>query len=168
MNWATPTTGLGGDPEWRRPIIRHWGKIKHGRTGEFTAAFPHIDTDDWANYKRNATFGFAQSKLTKIEPEHGFANGLKLHSFRGRAPTCANQLRFPREERGRLGHWAPGSNMPDRYDKATCAAELRLRGEILNKIWEGWRPQKAFEVEGGKPDRKATVRLRPRRRVDNK
>ena len=36
--------------------------------------------------------------------------------------------------------------MPDRYDKATCAAELRIRTEIINKIREGWRPQKAFEV----------------------
>ena len=37
--------------------------------------------------------------------------------------------------------------MPDRFDKAVCAAELRLRGDILSKIRPGRRPQLSFEVE---------------------
>ena len=36
--------------------------------------------------------------------------------------------------------------MPDRYDRAECATELRLRAEILEKIRRGWRPAAAFET----------------------
>ena len=36
--------------------------------------------------------------------------------------------------------------MPDRYDRATCVTELRLRNEIVDQIADGWRPQIAFEV----------------------
>ena len=36
--------------------------------------------------------------------------------------------------------------MPNVYDRAVCAAELRLRGDILNRIDSGWRPAPAFEV----------------------
>ena len=62
-------------------------------------------------------------------------------------PACANQLEFPREERGELGHWAPGSLVPDKYDKDVCATELKLRSKILSHVREGWRPQAAFQVE---------------------
>ena len=147
MEWATPLTGLLGNPEWCKPITRHWEKIKPSTAGQFRALFPHINPDGRVNYKRHATFGFVQAKLSKIEKDLGFSNGVRLHSFRGWAPTCASQMRLPREEREKLGHWAPGSIMPDRYDKATCATELRIRTEILNKVREVWRPQRAFEVE---------------------
>ena len=36
--------------------------------------------------------------------------------------------------------------MPDHYDRAECATELRLRSGILDKIRGGWRHTKAFEV----------------------
>ena len=39
--------------------------------------------------------------------------------------------------------------MADRYDKPTCATDLKLRGEILAKIREGWRPAGAFELPVG-------------------
>ena len=37
--------------------------------------------------------------------------------------------------------------MPDRYDKAVCSTELKLRGSIFTQIRSGWRPQRAFEVQ---------------------
>ena len=36
--------------------------------------------------------------------------------------------------------------MPDRYDRALCATELRLRDDIISRISEGWRPQRTFDV----------------------
>ena len=36
--------------------------------------------------------------------------------------------------------------MPDRYDRAECATELRIRSEIIDKIKRGWRPTRALEV----------------------
>ena len=42
--------------------------------------------------------------------------------------------------------------MPDHYDRAVCAAELRVRAEILEKISDGWRPTKEYEVPNTQPD----------------
>ena len=36
--------------------------------------------------------------------------------------------------------------MPDRYDKAVCATELRLRGKISTQIRAGWRPNDSSQV----------------------
>ena len=36
--------------------------------------------------------------------------------------------------------------MPNRYDKAVCATELKLRDRIFEKVRSGWRPQHAFQV----------------------
>ena len=79
----------------------------------------------------------------------------KLHPFRNRATTCASQLRYPREGRDRLGHWAPGGGIPDGYDKAVCASELRIRADILDKVHEEWRPQKSFDAEAKVPQEEA-------------
>ena len=37
--------------------------------------------------------------------------------------------------------------MPDRYDKAICAAEIKRRDSISARVREGFRPQRAFQVE---------------------
>ena len=36
--------------------------------------------------------------------------------------------------------------MPDLYDRATCATELRLRDDILERIRTAWQPVGPFEV----------------------
>ena len=36
--------------------------------------------------------------------------------------------------------------MPDRYDKAVCATELKLRRKIFAEIRSGWRHRQAFQV----------------------
>ena len=36
--------------------------------------------------------------------------------------------------------------MPDLYDRPTCATELRLRGEILQRLRGGWTPAGPFEA----------------------
>ena len=92
-----------------------------------------------------------------MEAVLGFPKSANLHSFRNLAPTCANKLRSPREERERLGHRAPWGAMPDRYDKAVCAAELRLRNEILGQIRPVWRPKASFEVEKKRPGASLTL-----------
>ena len=46
-----------------------------------------------------------------------------------------------------MGHWAPGSVMMEHYDRAQCATELRLRGDILERVRnQGWAPAGSFEV----------------------
>ena len=152
MNWDTPLLGLSeAGPEWYTPLMKHWGKIKSEKV-DLRALSPHVDSERNVDLGRIANNGVVQAQLSKIEEFLGFPKSSELHSFRNWAPTVANQLRFPREERERLGHWAPRSITPDRYGKAVCATELRLRNEILTKVRSGWRPQDAFELENPKSD----------------
>ena len=96
--------------------------------------------------RRVVTNGIAQHALARIEAHLKYDLKLKLHSPRNFFATCASRLRFPLEERGKLGRRAKGSVMPDRYGRALCATELRLRGDVINRINRGWRPTGAFEV----------------------
>ena len=36
--------------------------------------------------------------------------------------------------------------MPDKYDRAVCATELRIRSEIITKVNNGWRPCREYEL----------------------
>ena len=81
-----------------------------------------------------------------MEELFGFPKSVQLHSARNFFATCAGQLLYGREFREKLGRWTAGSLMPDRYDRAECATELRLRSEIIEKLNSGWRPTKAYEV----------------------
>lgn len=55
----------------------------------------------------------------------------------------------------------PGSLMPDRYGRAVCAAELRLRDEILAKIRDGRKPSGPFETprHGGTGEKAKMFRM---------
>ena len=146
MYWATPRAGLRPKSSWFEPIIKLWAKVKP-KEGKFRTIFPHVSNEWVIDYHRAGTFGVVQARINLLVKEFG-ATQAKLHSFRNWGPTCARQLRFPREEREVIGHWAPGSRMPDHYDKAVCATELKLREAMLAKLREGWRPSKDFEVQG--------------------
>ena len=123
--WATPLLSLRAKSKWYEPIVEFWSKIKPPER-KFAPLFPHV-TNDWKiEYKRPASYGIVQGRLDVLLVEFVFSKGCRLHSFRNWAPTVARQLRFPREEREVIGHWAPGSKMPDRYDRSVCAAELKL------------------------------------------
>ena len=90
--------------------------------------------------------GVIQHALTRAEFKLGFPKLLTLHSPRAWYATCAAQLLFSLEQREKLCHWQPGSIMPDTYDRAVCAVELRLRNSILNRVDDGWQPADSFEV----------------------
>ena len=154
---SPPPTGLSGTTNWSMPILDFGGRLNYNKAnrGQFKSLFPHVGNEWKIALKRSASFGLVQSKLTKIAMSLGYTNKYNLHSFRGWGPTCANQLNPPREERERLGHWAPGGMMPDSYDKAVCATELKLRGEIFSEIRPGWRPPNAFQVRT--PERPANT-----------
>ena len=150
MVWATPITGLLGSADWARPILDFRGRLNFNKVkaGTSKSLFPHVDNVWGINLKRSASFGLVQNKLTKLARELGYSDKVSRHSFRGWAPTCASQLNFHRGERGKLGHWAPGSMMPNRYDKAACSADLELMDRISSQLRSGWRPQHAFQVGG--------------------
>ena len=75
VNWATPLSGLTGDPEWRKPIVRHWEKIKPTESDKFRSLLPHINAEGRVVYDRDASFGSAQSQLSRIGSDLGFLMG---------------------------------------------------------------------------------------------
>ena len=143
MQWAAPLTGLAGNT-WVAPITRLWEKLRPGK-GLYDNLFPMVN-DKWDLVsKRVGTYGSAQNALNRFQNKIGTNLKLKLHSPRTFFATCAGRLRIPREERAKLGMWAAGSLMPDRYGRAVCVTELATRGDIIKKInQDGWRPQGAF------------------------
>lgn len=106
---------------------------------------------DIAREKAGAS-GTAQACFLRSGRSAGIKTGRRKHSPRPRCATCGNQLLSKREDMGKLGRWKAGSVMPDRYDRETCTAELRLRNDIINNIIDGWRPQNAHEVPDTQTD----------------
>ena len=151
MSWAAPKCGILSEGGWISPILSFWNTMTGNNVScrgstEYQFLF-HCITKDWEiDFFRAGTHGAVLACLRNLEKTLGFNTGCTLHSFRARYATCANQLAFKREDRGKLGRWAAGSVMPDRYDRATCATELRLRNEVVAQVLDGWRPQVAFEV----------------------
>ena len=149
MQWAAPLDGLT-DVKWWSFIVKHWDAIKPGDdsnpSGSFSALYPWVDKNWMSNTSRKATLGSTQAALTRLGKSLGFNTGIRAHSPRSWYATIARQLLYSREDREKLGHWAPGSLMPELYDRATCATELRLRDEILSKIKNGFKPSGPFEV----------------------
>ena len=119
-------------------MVEHWESIKPAEGSESaTPLFVWVCKNWECRKRRNATLGTVHATLTRVEKEFGFAANLKVHSPRSRFATLAEKLLYTREDREKLGYWDPGSLMPDRYDRATCATELRPRGEILQRIrWD--------------------------------
>ena len=116
-----------------------------GQRSNLPRVIPALD-NEWDILQRPAKYGAVQTRLAKLEAMVGRTPLLKLHSFRSFLPTCASQLNFSRENREALGRWRAGSLMPDRYGRAACVTELRLRNSVLEQFARGWRPSLDLEV----------------------
>ena len=149
MQWAAPKQGLGGR-EWFIPVFEFWETIKPP-PGEFRPLYPAFRKSRDVNLGRMATQGTVQASLNRIVADFGCDVKLTTHSPRSWHAAMGKQLLYSRGDRESLGHWAPGSLMPDKYDRAVCATELRLRVEILAKIRDEWKPSGPFETpqQGG-------------------
>ena len=131
ITWATPNQGIQSDGKWFPPLFQVWKKCPPLEGGRH-ALFRHSD-DAWAADVTRKPNYYGVLKMFHRLCEHLGYEGPKrtLRSARAWFPTCANQLEWSEEERRRLGHWAPGSQMMDTYDRALCTAELRLRSSIF-------------------------------------
>ena len=153
MTWAAPKAGLKSRGSWVAPLSCRWGRVKPANGGVYSTV--SYVGNKWKLIKRKAsTNGTVQHALSRIDAHVGYYMEIKLHSARNFPTTCTSQLRFPLEQRGKLGWRAKGSIMPDRYDRALCATELRLPGDIIDRITQGRRPQCAFEVPPTPPTRR--------------
>ena len=158
MTWAVPLWDLFTKGAWTCSLIAYWDTAKPDTNDpnnpSFMFLFPYFSKGWDINFPRAATNGGAQACFNQLEKVFGLKTGRTLRPPRTWFATCANRLASKREVREKLGRWSAGSLMPGRYDRATCATELRLRSDIVNKVADGRRPQGAFGIPGKKKMRK--------------
>ena len=145
-NWAAPLAGIHSKGAWVSPVMKVWNASPPVEKGH-RAIFLKMDTDWNVDHSKFAPYYLVLRLLRPIATAKGFDAKWTLHSARNWLPTCANQLGWTQEDRRKLGHWAANSEMMDRYDRALCTTELRLRNGIVSRISaEGWAPTASFEV----------------------
>ena len=79
------------------------------------------------------------------------ACSLTLHACRRLLPTLGSQLMMSLESRRVMGHWAPNSAEPLRYDSSRCVSELAYKAQVAQRVAAGWRPGADFEVSADCP-----------------
>ena len=146
MNWATPRWEVESKGAWFQIIDQFWSKQKPKIVDQFSPLFPRVAPNWTIDRKRPGTSGTVQAALTRLETHLGFPPLCTLRSPRNWFPTMGTQLMFSEEKRNWLGRWKQGSKMPNRYDRAHCVTELRVRGDIFSNLRLGWTPSNAFEI----------------------
>ena len=159
MTWKSKTKQEG--MPWAMPR-RTWADYDVG--GEhFRTVEALLGTDSSRNWQWPAML-ITQGQLQMVQPpRHGsYGNCLMahnlvlrkagvegdftLHSPRFYLPGLAGQVGMSLEQRRTLGHWGPNSNMPVRYDQARCCTELKMKGEIWQRLAGGWKPAQDFHL----------------------
>ena len=83
------------------------------------------------------------------------AVGYNPHGFRHVMVTAASQVRLshhiPDAGLESLGHWAPGSSMPRKYDSEAGVTELATRKLVHDAIRSGWKPAREGELPSSVP-----------------
>ena len=147
ITWATPSQGFITNGKWTDPLFSMWEKYPPLKGGHH--ALYRFSDDSWEIDPTRRPPYFAVLKMFKKLCEFlGYKNPKwTLRSARNWFPTCASQLGWSEDDRRKLGHWAPGSYMMEKYDRAICTTELRLRSSIFGMITDKkWEPTPAFEV----------------------
>ena len=146
---AAPKGGCGPDALWLAPVSKFRRKAQP-KSVAFVNLPPSLGADKELVSRRVSTRGTVQEVLTMFEATTGITSGFKLRSIARFLQTCEEKLRPPcenREESEKFGRWAPGSVMRDRYARAVCVTELRIRGDIVSRIAKGgWRPSTSFSA----------------------
>ena len=137
----TTSAGLCGPRDWDRISLGTRHPADHGRM----PLFPITDDGRPVRPARAARYNLAFRISRRIRVDLGFAHPKwTLRTARARFRTCANQLGRSEGDRRKSGHRAPGASMMGRYDRASCATELRIRVSILSRIRDdAWAPAPA-------------------------
>ena len=63
---------------------------------------------------------------------------ISCHSWRHLFPTAGRQQRLSNETLNDMGHWAPNSGMPQRYDSAACVSALTKKASVRRAFQGSW------------------------------
>ena len=161
MTWETPRIGIRPNGAWLNPSVKYLEMVRQ-EGGKFRFHFPYFSPAWGFDVERHGTPGVIQGALSRAEFKLCYPKLITLHSPRTWYTTCANQLLLSREHIGKLGHWNPGSKIPDRYNRTVCATESQIRNGIIHRIYEGWRPIAEFEIPGTDAPKRGTKEERLR------
>ena len=136
--WAALRIGVSG-----RDWAVKWLEVlsHHGVPGkDFVILAPSHDLKSFKDLVAN--FYQCQSMLRTLLLHSGFtaseAMMFSWHSWRHLFPTAGRQLRLSNETLNDMGHWAPNSGMPQRYDSAACVSELTWKATVRRAFQGGW------------------------------
>ena len=136
--WASLRIGVSG-----RDWAFKWLEVlsHHGLLGkDFVILAPSHDLKSFKDLVAN--FYHCQSMLRTLLLHSGFtaseAMTFSCHSWRHLFPKAGRQLRLSNETLNDMGHWAPNSGMPQRYDSAACVSELTGKATVRRAFQGGW------------------------------
>ena len=136
--WAALRIGVSG-----RDWALKWLEIlsHHGLPGkDFVILAPSHDLKSFKDLVAN--FYHCQSMLRTLLLHSGFtaseAMTFSCHSWRHLFPKAGRQLRLSDETLNDMGHQAPNSGMPQRYDSAACVSELTGKATVRRAFQGGW------------------------------
>ena len=147
ITWETPSQGFTSKGKCDGPLFPIWEKRPPSKGGN--RALCRFCNDSWETDPTHSPPYYTFLKMFKKIFEFLGHEKPKwtLRSARAWFPTCANQLGRSEDGRRRLGHWDPGSQMMETYDRDVCATELRLGRSISGMITDRkWSPTAAFEA----------------------
>ena len=137
-------------PKWTDPTLK--ARAKYAASGSKPRFIFFRRDDDWSmDSPRPMQYATALACFRRLDKLCGFGEKFTLRSPRDVLPTWGAQLGWRKEDRTALGRRAPISEMPNRFDRAVCNTELRLRNEIIQRENEGWKPSASFDLPKKKP-----------------
>ena len=170
VRWFAPRKGLVSD-DWAGNWLDELNRC--GLPGsDFVLTGVNRALDAWS--PRMATYNdvkdvFRAMLCTQCGFSVAAAAELAPHGFRHILVSAGAQLRrqgfVDTRGLGTLGHWAPGSIEPEKYDSFSGVTELDTRHVILGAFRDGWAPAQEGELStpfnpSGDPPRRAKVPLR--------
>ena len=136
--WAALRIGISG-----RDWAFKWLEVLtyHGLPGkDFVILAPSHDLKSFKDAV--AKFYHCQSMLRTLLLHSGFtaseAMTYSYHSWRHLFPTAGRQLQLSNATLNDMGHWAPNSGMPQRYDSAACVSELTGKATVRQAFQGNW------------------------------
>ena len=126
---------------------------------------PACDTSFIAFAPRVASFTDLQAAFRVLLQCCGMsaeeALSYSLHGWKHLLPTASRQLRQSNDETNQLGHWAPSSAMPLRYDATACTTELFLKHQIASALRDGWKLVNSGEVPMARQEKTLRTQGKP-------
>ena len=127
---------MTGAAEWIQPIPDYRAAREKMNGSHPLFNFPRINHLWGLDGAESSPYSAARGGLSILRAALGGQNGesYTLHSPKNLFPTASNQMNCNTRELNITGRWSSSSKMPERYDRAVCAAELLLSSPSSGRL----------------------------------